>query len=952
MTKTSGKISHSLWKKFKLATKRCYNFLVHRAKSFCLIFRSTNSAVPRHPPSLNIIAALAKASMASFHNSLSLSTLNTAVFIFSSLIIGTSESHPLRVVILLHLADTLFIRFHHAHHSSDLERAITCLRAARLHPVAQHTFYIRHHIFFRLFVMLITHADLLGDTVEFRDVLVHIESMERELKTPTLPLSDPTSFITDTVYDHALDSGNMDLLNIEIQHRRDTVAKSIVSTSFYCGSLLHLGSLLSFRFGEQNQRNDLDEAIFWAKLALDLVPKSNPERPAHLKLLARILSDRFHEDNQKEDLLEAARLMRECLDITPPTHPLRWEYLVELGQILLAQFEQDGNDSDLNEVIRLQGRARKIMPKDSAGQHILLNTLGIALAKRYEHGAGQQSDLDKATVIIREALNLTPPSHRGRLQSLCNLAIVLFLRFHHTNQPGYLDEAILFSREAEKLVIHPGNSPHLSLIESLSMLLSTRFGVGDPNHQHDIDEAVMLAEKALKMTPPTHSRRPWVYMRLSTRLRLRANRSSQGESDINNAIEYGRQAIRELESSETGQAHPYRHILLVNLSCTLCIEWEIKSNRKDLEESIMLAKRAVSLLPTDHPQHASCLHQLGMTLALAYSTFNEKTYIEDAINAFRGCLKSPSISPSFRFQIAEQWAFTSDTHNHSSAIEAYDTALQLLPQIVTYNLDIHSRQEVLTNSSVDGIARKAAKCALKHGLPEKAAEYLETGRAVFWGQVRRLRSPLSLLLGKNPGLARKLHTLSSELEHGSHRNKINDPFDVSRNLALDKESARLSRLNEELEETLSKIREITGLEDFMKPRSLKMLQTVAVDIPIVFLVPNDDESHCIIVMAESVSHISIPKFDTETLDSFVSWLRLAIAQSRVSRASSELDNLMAEAAELHDMKDRLKGKRVAPGPSSTVSSDSVFRSILTCLWVYVVEPVLKRLGIKVGHLYE
>lgn len=904
---------------------------------------------PDSEAKINTMAAIAKESLRRFHDSIDLSILNTVASLLSWITISISETHPLHVMAMIQLADALFMRFHLAHHKRDILNAVKFLRHSRTHPAAQSTFYIRHHIFFRTFVTAMTHANLSGDIYEFRDVLVYVAGVQRELKAPSIPLSDPNSFITDTEYDHTIHSGDRELLNAEILHRRDTLAKGIVSTTFYRKSVSNLGYLLSFRFREQNRRSDLDEAVFWAQLALDLTSQSDYERPAQLKSLARVLSDRFCEDNQSDDLRTAVGLMRECFSITPPTHVLRWEYILELGQILFEQFEQDGNVNGLEEVIQLQNQARKLMPEDAAGQHILLNSLGFAFVRRFECMSGQQRDLDEATVMLRTALALTPPSHRGRLQSLCNLAGALFLRFRLTGQKGYLEEAIIFRQDALKLVVHPGNSSHFSLILNLSISLSARYNID--GQQSDIDEAVLLAKKACDMTPPFHTRRPSVLMTLATRLMTRAEEMrsplSRRKNDINDSIEYGRQALK-LTSSQTTSL--YRPLILINLSSALCMKWEIESNRESLDESIMLVKKAMSLFPEDRPQHALCLHQLGKTLTRAYSYLNEQHYLDEAITMFRQCLKSPSISASLRFEIADEWATIADQHCHASAIEAYDAAVQVVPQVVSYNLDIHSRQEVLTNGPIKGFAQRAAKCALTRELHGKAIEYLEAGRVVFWGQFQRLRSPLGKLRKADPVIAEKVHTLFDKLERGSRRSKAINSFEVGQNLAFDKESSLLSKLNEELSATLVKIRKITGLENFLRPLPLEELQVAAADGSIVFLIPNNNESHCLIMTSKSVFHMTIPKFDTDTLGTFVSSLKLAKSQSWVKRSSMELNEfeMMEDAVLLHaeGASDRLGAKRV--GPLSDISSDTIFRRILTCLWGYVVEPVLKRLSINVS----
>ena len=45
----------------------------------------------------------------------------------------------------------------------------------------------------------------------------------------------------------------------------------------------------------------------------------------------------------------------------------------------------------------------------------------------------------------------------------------------------------------------------------------------------------------------------------------------------------------------------------------------------------------------------------------------------------------------------------------------------------------------------DGLARDAARCAIRSGCLKKAIELLEVGRSIFWSQVLSLRSPFDQL---------------------------------------------------------------------------------------------------------------------------------------------------------------------------------------------------------------
>ncbi|KAJ7618647.1 CHAT domain-containing protein [Roridomyces roridus] len=95
-------------------------------------------------------------------------------------------------------------------------------------------------------------------------------------------------------------------------------------------------------------------------------------------------------------------------------------------------------------------------------------------------------------------------------------------------------------------------------------------------------------------------------------------------------------------------------------------------------------------------------------------------------------------------------------------MKAYQVALDLLPELAWLGLPIPDRHHHLREVSL--VVRDAAACALEAKEPEKAVEWLEQGRAVIWGQMLNLRTPMDALMEQDPKRAHELLSLSSQLE--------------------------------------------------------------------------------------------------------------------------------------------------------------------------------------------
>ena len=438
---------------------------------------------------------------------------------------------------------------------------------------------------------------------------------------------------------------------------------------------------------------------------------------------------------------------RQALELFSPLHPNRSASLNNLASALLTRFQKEGQQDDLDEAILLHRQTLELQAPFHPKRSSSLNNLASGLCIRFEQ-KGQQSDFDEAILLHRQALELRPPPHPNRSASLNGLASVLWTQFEQRGQKSDLDEAISLHRQALELQAppHPNRSASLN---NLANALSTRFQ--KENQQDDLNEAILLHRQALELRAPPHP-----------------NRSSS----------------------------------LNNLASALSARFEQGGQQGDFNEAISLHRQALELFPPLHPLQSNSLTKLAILFMRAYSvTNNDPSHLADAMSSFSAAIQCLSDSPFQYFQIAQTWAYYADLHKHPSAIEAYSAALFILPQLAALSLDIHSRHKALTAGS-DGLARMAARCAIQEGYLDKAVEYLDTGRAVFWSQLVRLRSPFDQL---SPELANRLHNIAAALEHGSHQNTFSETLDNQKKMTLEEEASRLALLDKEWSQSINKV---------------------------------------------------------------------------------------------------------------------------------------------------
>ena len=136
---------------------------------------------------------------------------------------------------------------------------------------------------------------------------------------------------------------------------------------------------------------------------------------------------------------------------------------------------------------------------------------------------------------------------------------------------------------------------------------------------------------------------------------------------------------------------------------------------------------------------------------------------------------------------------------------------------------------------------------------------------------------------------------------------------------------------------------MSGFEDFLGPSRISSLKAAASEHPIVILIANDDESHCLIMTLTIIHYIPLPNLGTPKLKELAHLIQIAVSQSPLSQ--SLIDRTQ-------DIIIRLLGEERAGRVSSKTqfrSPDNMFKFVLRMLWDELVRPVINCLNIKVSY---
>jgi tetratricopeptide (TPR) repeat protein len=436
---------------------------------------------------------------------------------------------------------------------------------------------------------------------------------------------------------------------------------------------------------------------------------------------------------------------------------------------------------------------------DTSYRDVALEALGAAHARRYERSL-DLADLDAAIEAQRSAIG--EPGHRpgestaGRHSALAD---ILRKKFEHTGEPQLIEEAVVQARKAlEATSLDSAQQPLLLL----GLGLALRFRYLLDGSLADLDEAIGLGTRAVQLAPAGHLDQRLFRLLLTAALTERYDRTT-GQADLDHAVDHARAAL-----NMTPAGHHRRARALSGLLAVLSRRYREQQRQADYEEALAVGDQVLRLLPDDSMDSSQTLSNLAGLHSLHYGLTQDPTSFELAdellaqaqtlINdddvrrhailvnlsrlhraraEFDGdsaaarqaagyAVEAAAVTTAplrTRVEAASEAGEIAAAQNWADdALRAYSTAVELLPVLAWQGLERPDQEAALI--STRGLATEAAAWALQGGDTGKAAELLETGRAVLISRVLDNEGDLSRLRRTAPELADELLAVRRELE--------------------------------------------------------------------------------------------------------------------------------------------------------------------------------------------
>lgn len=344
-------------------------------------------------------------------------------------------------------------------------------------------------------------------------------------------------------------------------------------------------------FSRTGDQKDIEEAINFQQLALDIVSKASPEWAIGLYDLALCFRQRYARLQQLQDLqqaiaaLESAResgLIRAISSQVSLVH--------HMSGCLTERFLRTQNSQDLEMAIRLTDSIRTLDNVRISDQATLYGDLCVA--RRYLFSK------TKVQNNIHQAVN------DGQM-------------------------ALVKTRAAQQ--------SELSCLHNLSLCYATRSAVDPATKKSDIDEAIRLGELALNIGPGDHPHVGECLQSLGLQYQLKSE-MTQSETDLENSTSFAVRALRHESATPLTR-------LMAGLSAAsrLAILSRWTEASAIFEESFRLLP-AISHRTSSRQDLQECLRRLPNSASVAASSFlkagRSKTEALQVLETGRGIIAS------------------------------------------------------------------------------------------------------------------------------------------------------------------------------------------------------------------------------------------------------------------------------------------------------------------------
>ena len=329
--------------------------------------------------------------------------------------------------------------------------------------------------------------------------------------------------------------------------------------------------------------------------------------------------------------------------------------------------------------------------------------------------------------------------------------------------------------------------------------------------------------------------------------------------DIEQAINYCRLLHMSLQSSPE---NPMAHLIVNQLSGVLLTAFKRTSDAKYLDESITSSRDLLKIQGVKRT-HFRVVGRLIASLYTRFQLYHDKRDLHEVMDLYAIAVEDSHTNVPTRFSVACEWANTSRIYKHTSVSTAYENAISLMQETLTFapTIEIQHFRLVTRRNQYQELPLNYASHQIQIGQLDKAIETLERGRGLLWSEMRGLRTSIDQLRAVDLPLAEKFASVNQDLEAltmsispSVWMNDVNTDDEESMD-PFGRLVVKQRNLLDERNNLIMQIQALPGFERFMTALSFDTLRSAAAHGPVIIINHCDWRSDIIILL-----HHSPPSF--------------------------------------------------------------------------------------------
>jgi CHAT domain-containing protein len=265
------------------------------------------------------------------------------------------------------------------------------------------------------------------------------------------------------------------------------------------------------------------------------------------------------------------------------------------------------------------------------------------------------------------------------------------------------------------------------------------------------------------------------------------------------------------------------------------------------------------------------IQRLINSLLFRFKLLRCREDIDEIMQLYLMAVGDERASTPDRFVVSCDWAYHARTFAHPSTSPAYDRAISLMQDTVTFSptLDIQHHRLVAMRDRYENLSLDYASYHVSTGQLPQAIETLDQGRALIWSEMRGLRASIGQIRARDSRLADKFAAVNRDLEmltltisaDINDDNRLRDGSSVR----MDPYGRRVlqqRKLLDDRNKLISQIQTLPGFENFLKSPSFDDLQSAAARGPVIIVI------HCRWRSDIIILHHNSPPSHIPTADDF------------------------------------------------------------------------------------